>query len=317
MTSMNISTLWEKSTLWALKRYGVYSEDIQIENTIMKALCLRQAEHNAPNGISPAVKHMVCVHGLGSSGAAYGQLLPYLAKYWPEVWAPSAPGHGMSPPFPKSTTQTTEQSESSSYQRFQNMIYQAWEQCLLHLSKDHPIDLLGISLGGAISIRFAARFPKRVSSLMLCSPAGAILDENDIAHLKTTFNMSERGDGLRFLRTLYHQVPWWAPIMAPLVQMNLKRPEAQSLIQNLKAGDGLNPKEFQDLQVPTLLIWGQRERILPASSIDKLLQFAPKDFKLLQPECFSHTPQKEFPKELADYLISFQKNLISTPDLTQ
>ena len=121
MTSMNISTLWEKSTLWALKRYGVYSEDIQIENTIMKALCLRQAEHNAPNGISPAVKHMVCVHGLGSSGAAYGQLLPYLAKYWPEVWAPSAPGHGMSPPFPKSTTQTTEQSESSSYQRFQNM----------------------------------------------------------------------------------------------------------------------------------------------------------------------------------------------------
>ena len=66
--------------------------------------------------------------------------------------------------------------------------------------------------------------------------------------------------------------------------------------------------------MPTLLIWGQRERILPASSIKKLINLAPKDFKLLQPKLFSHTPQKEFPEELAQHLIRFEKNRISKLD---
>ena len=99
--------------------------------------------------------------------------------------------------------------------------------------------------------------------------------------------------------------------------MNLRRPEAQSLIRNLKPGDGLNPKRLQNLDIPTLLIWGERERILPPSSIEKLLKFAPKDFQLLQPKVFSHTPQKEFPKELAQHLIHFRKNTISRLDPAQ
>ena len=44
--------------------------------------------------------------------------------------------------------------------------------------------------------------------------------------------------------------------------------------------------------------------------------FAPKDFQLLQPKVFSHTPQKEFPKELAQHLIHFRKNTLSKLDPT-
>ena len=296
-----------------MAHHGVKSEQIDLGQVSMRALCIKNSLSDNRSAHDKSSKRLVCVHGLGSSGSAYGNLLPYLSQEWLEVWAPSAPSHGMSPPFPRSSRSKSENLDSS-YQSFQNRIYQAWENCLLKLSEDQAIDLLGISLGGAISIRFTARFPERVSSLMLCSPAGAILDEQDINHLQETFSMDKPGDGLRFLKTLYHQVPWWGPLLAPLVQMNLRRPEAQSLIQNLKPGDGLNPKEFQNLDIPTLLIWGERERILPPNSIKKLLKFAPKDFQLLQPKVFSHTPQKEFPKELAQHLIHFRKNTISRLD---
>ena len=313
---MNISALWERTVLLTMARHGIRSEHIELDQTSMKALCIKKVPaHSSIDAKLSVNQRIVCVHGLGSSGSAYSNLLPHLVHHWNEVWAPSAPSHGMSPPFPKLPALETKKSAKSP-RGFQTRIYEAWEQCLLQLSENDPIDLLGISLGGAISIRFTARFPERVSSLMLCSPAGAILDEYDIAHLKKTFSMDSPGDGLRFLKTLYHQVPWWSTLLAPLVQMNLKRPEAQSLIQNLKPGDGLKPSEFQQIQVPTLLIWGQRERILPTSSIKKLIKLAPKDFKLLQPKLFSHTPQKEFPEELAQYLIRFQKNRISKLDHT-
>ena len=144
---------------------------------------------------------------------------------------------------------------------------------------------------------------------MLCSPAGAVLDAEDIRHLRSVFRMTERGDGLRFLKTLYNKVPWWGPLLAPLVQMSLSRPEAQSLIHSLKPGDGIRSEEFSSLDVPVLLIWGKRERVLPSSILSKLINYAPKHFTLMQPDHFSHTPQKEEPETLMAHLLEFQKTL--------
>ena len=116
-------------------------------------------------------------------------------------------------------------------------------------------------------------------------------------------------DGLRFLKILYHKLPWWGPLISPLIWLTLKRPEAQRLIRQLKPGDGLKPNEFSGLRMPVLLIWGKRERVLPATSLEKLLRYAPEKLNLVQPETFSHTPQKECPKELSQYLITFQERV--------
>lgn len=145
---------------------------------------------------------------------------------------------------------------------------------------------------------------------MLCSPAGASLSLSDIDHLKRVFRMTERGDGLRFLKTLYHQVPWWGPLLAPLVRLSLSRPEAQQLIHQLQPGDGLGTNEFSGLSSPVLLIWGKRERVLPSTSLANLLDNAPPQLILVKPDQFSHTPQKEHPQELLAHLISFQERLI-------
>ena len=294
---MSVSAFWERMTVWSLRHRGVKAELMTFDRYQMSTLKVIKKKIKDPS------KRIVCIHGLGSSAAAYGSLLPLLSTYWEQVLAPSAPSHGMSPPLPKETE------TSNAGNRFQSRIYQAWETCLLQLSSDQPIDLLGVSLGGAVAIRFASKYPKRVSTLMLCSPAGAILDEADIDHLRKVFSMKNWGDGFRFLQTLYHRVPWWGRIIAPLVRLSLSRPEAQALITQLKPGDGLKVSELSSLDVPVLLIWGQEERVLPSSSLKKLLDHFPKDLILLQPEHFSHTPQKEYPSDLAQHLISFQEQV--------
>jgi pimeloyl-ACP methyl ester carboxylesterase len=306
---MNISALWEKSTLLLMSRSGIKAERLSMPPYEMSALTLKSDLLKRVSK-SQVKSRVVCVHGLGSSAAAYASLMPHLVGYWREVWAPSAPSHGMSPPLPIPSRQEEDETDQvSSSKRFQSMIYNAWERCLLELSHNEPIDLLGVSLGGAIVIRFTARYPDRVSSVMLCSPAGAILDEADIEHLKSVFSMDLPGDGLRFLKTLYHRLPWWSRLLAPLVRFNLSRPEAQNLINDLTPGDGLKPNEFKDLNPPVLLVWGKRERVLPPTSLENLLKYAPKELQLIQPDTFSHTPQKESPKELAQYLITFQERV--------
>jgi len=291
---MKVAALWERCTALSLWPRGVRSTWLEVGHHRIYSLFCKAKK-------TPQIdRRSVCVHGLGSSGAAYGLLMPYLSSTWREVWSPTAPGHGLSVSLPSSSENTDKSTRSTQHQ-----LYVAWERILLMLSEESPIDLIAVSLGGAISMRFAARYPDRVTRLILCSPAGARLDEVDIAHLRHVFRMSERGDGMRFLRTLYHQVPWWSWILAPLVQKNLSTPEAQQIINQLKPGDGLDPQEICNLTMPTLLIWGGRERVLPASSLSYLIQHAPAQITLQQPPHFSHSPQRECPKELAQLILSW------------
>ena len=319
---MSIASVWEKATGISIKRKGGSIDTLHVPPFILKALRVSRTK-DAKDECSVQPKRIVCVHGLGSSGSAYGGLLPLLSSHWHDIWAPSAPSHGMSPPIPPelfdspkikversdSTLEEAQLHASEERDRFQSIIYQAWERTLLSLSEESPIDVLGVSLGGAVAIRFSARYPERVSSLMLCSPAGAVLDQEDIAHLKSVFRMSRPGDGLRFLKTLYHQVPWWGPLLAPLVRLSLNRPEAQELINRLKPGDGIKAEEFSALAMPVLLIWGGRERVLPESILNRLIENAPRRLTVLRPEHFSHTPQKEEPKLLMTHLANFQDML--------
>lgn len=304
---MRVNALWEHYTALSLWPRKVRSVKLSLDLYLIYSLVCRSEGGTTQHLTNRAV----CVHGLGSSGAAYGTLLPELTSFWGEVWAPSAPGHGLSP----HRDLTQEEIEGATEASTQHRLYLAWEHILLALSEEAPVDLIAVSLGGAVSMRFAARHPKRVKRLILCSPAGARLEEDDISHLRSVFRMSEPGDGMRFLKTLYHQPPWWSPLLAPLVRRSLSRPEAQEIINQLKPGDGLAPEELQSLSMPILLIWGDRERVLPPSSLPYLQRYAPAQLSLLTPPHFSHSPQRECPRELARVILDWVERVgdVTTP----
>ncbi|HYY53050.1 MAG TPA: alpha/beta hydrolase, partial [Myxococcales bacterium] len=57
--------------------------------------------------------------------------------------------------------------------------------------------------------------------------------------------------------------------------------------------------------MPTLLIWGESEKLLPYESIDFFRQYLPGSAEIRVVKGFGHVPQMERPGELVRHLIDF------------
>ena len=231
---------------------------------------------------------LICVHGLGSSAASYARFMNDAKSNFKRVVAASLPGHGLSPTL--ITINNPDQ------------IYQIWEKFLLTESESEPICLLGNSLGGAVALRFTLHHPNRVAALILISPAGAPMNSTEIEHLRATFNMQSLFAGHRFMKQLYHSPPQMAWLIGFLIRENLKRDAVQQLLEKVQPEDGLSPEQLSHLKVPTLFIWGDRERILPTSSLEYYQSYLPSATQFVHPKSFSHSPHIEEPQAVLSYL---------------
>jgi len=125
-------------------------EDIELSNGIMS---LRHAAHVEGFVAEPAM----FVHGLGGSSANWTDLMAHLREGLDSI-APDLPGFGWSPPprdgdySPRRTATTLAELVT---ERFDG----------------RPVHLFGNSMGGAIAVQLAARYPDVVRSLTLVSPA--------------------------------------------------------------------------------------------------------------------------------------------------
>ncbi len=63
-------------------------------------------------------------------------------------------------------------------------------------------------------------------------------------------------------------------------------------------------KQYQEINIPTLLIWGQQDQIVPLSVGQKLKQAIPNSKLAVIPDC-GHMPQEEKPKETAKIISEF------------
>jgi pimeloyl-ACP methyl ester carboxylesterase len=235
--------------------------------------------------------HWVCVHGLGSSASSFAPFAQYLVPYAKTISIPDAPSHGLSDVHPSALSQ--------------EQLYQVWEMILLTLSKDHPIVLVGNSLGGAVSLKFALNHPDRIHKLVLCSPAGFQLSVKGIQWIQSQFKMTYFQDGQRFIRTLYHNEPPYSFLIGCAVRANLLEPKVQNFLTQLQPGMGLSPLELQKLKPSTLLIWGESEKILPAEGIKYFKTHLPSNVEYRHPPCFGHSPHLEWPKEFLTEILNW------------
>ena len=239
---------------------------------------------------SPPLGRLVLVHGLGSNASGYARLIVKSLPYVSELIAISAPGHGLSPRNPNKDRES---------------LYHTWEEALLSLSQTEPVTLLGTSLGGAVSLRFALAHPHRVKALILCSPAGAQLDEEAIDYIRAHFDMTDLSAGSRFLKALYHRPPRLSALFGLFLRFNFKRAEVRSILDDLQPGVGLTAEELSTLSPPTILFWGESERILPPSMLEFYKQHLPPSTLFKHPPTFGHCPHIENPTLLLQEMINW------------
>ncbi len=242
------------------------------------------------NGTLPP---MVFLHGLGAHGADLTPLFRPLRKYARSITVLDLPVHGLSDP-PRDGVLPGP---------LNTMLFEALD----HLLKDEePALIFGNSLGGLAAIRYTNHAPHNVHSLVLSSPGGAPVDEEKLTRLRQIFATATQERPGEFVDRLYNKAPLHRALMEAEIQLRFANENIRRIFDHFDPDHLLTPEEIQSIHVPTLMIWGQQDRILE-EHVEFYREHKPQHFRLEEPAHFTHCPYMEMSEELAIRMVNFAR----------
>jgi pimeloyl-ACP methyl ester carboxylesterase len=148
--------------------------------------------------------------------------------------------------------------------------------------------LVGHSLGGLLAARVAARRPELVDRLVLIAPVG-IPARGHLAHALP----------------LAHALARVRPRFAPLLVRDALRAGPLGLFAGARAAVTTDLREeLASVRAPTLLVWGERDRLVPAHNSEAWAEALP-DSRVEVIARAGHVPMVERPEELSRLLRDF------------
>ena len=232
--------------------YNVHFYNFKSQNQDLKMAYMDvKSEH--PNG-----KTVMLLHGKNFNGAYWKTTIQALIKEGFRVIVPDQIGFGKS-------------SKPVEYQySFQQLAQNT--KAILDELKIEKVNILAHSMGGMLGTRFVLMYPEMVEKFILENPIGledwklfapyTSVDENYKTELKATYETAKE-----YQKGFYYDNKWkseydeWVYLLTGWV----KSPDyAQVAMVNAKTSDMIFTQpvvyEFQNIQVPTLLIIGTRDR---------------------------------------------------------
>lgn len=236
---------------------------------------------------------VVVLHGLGGSANGFYKTFFPLAKHFSEVWAPDLPGNGFSPLPPDGALKLEEQVR---------LLVE-----FLDVVVKRPVFLVGNSLGGAMSLFLAHHAPERLVALGVVSPAGARVAPERMAELLSSFTVSTNAEARALTKKLFHQAPLPLLLFSSQLKNMYASAAVKSAIAEVKPTDVVTEEMLGNLKMPTLLVWGKSEKVLPYEGLAYFRAWLPKGAEVCEVAGFGHIPQMEKPKELVALLLKFAR----------
>jgi pimeloyl-ACP methyl ester carboxylesterase len=250
---------------------------------------------------------MVLVHGLGGSAVNWVAVGPGLATR-ARVLAPDLAGFGRSPLAGR----------SARVQANQRLLGRFIDEFAVD-----PVILVGNSMGGMIALLEAADHPERVAGLVLVDPAvprprGVRLDP-EIALVSAAYMVS---DVLQVCCAEPEQIP--AELVDVLRASTRERvgfawadtaflQAARSLIATLVMRPRRYLRLIAEVDVPTLLIQGAADRLVPLASIEALVRNRP-EWTVHVLDGIGHVPQLEAPRRFIELVTAWLGDQTAEPD---
>ena len=250
----------------------------------------------------PKLPTVVLVHGFGADKDNWTRMVQNLEGF--HVIAPDLPGHGDSS-FDKNAQYGFDK-QSLRLAEFVDAI---------GLKSFH---LVGNSMGGGISALYAFRHPARVKSLALLDAVGFYGSEPSELQLiiknkqKNPLIVRSPEDMEALMNFAMEQVPFlpW-PATNVLARKAMQKEQANDHIfkqitleaEAARYSGGFS-NVFESLMIPSLVLWGEQDRVLHVSSVDKFFQHIPSVEVEVWPNV-GHAPMVEVPEKTANRLMAF------------
>ena len=276
-----------------LIRCGVASRHVSIQGAQIHY-------YDAPG--SNAFPPTLLVHGFGDTANTWYQTLVPLAKRLGRVVALDYPGVGFSTLPPGR--------DFLKLAEIEEVIQEFGRQVL-----GEPALLVGHSLGGALALHMAAHqgeqhtSPAPWAGLVVISPAGARLSQEQWEELRTIFEVPDRAAAHELLERNFSSTPWPLRLVENDVRAVFRSPPVRKLLQSIEAKDFLSPEELAHIDIPTLILWGTEERVLPAVLVEYYRRNLPPRATLEVVNGWPHASPVSKPDEVVSRIVAYAEQL--------
>lgn len=185
-------------------------------------------------------------------------------------------------------------------------------QEFLHTLGLEKVHLIGNSMGGHIAALYAARHPQEVLTLALLDNAGVTSPRKS-----EMFERVERGEANPLVVRKaedFQALMEFVFVDPPPLPDALKRHFAEQSMANSEHYDRIFDQlihqyiplepELSKIQAPTLLLWGDQDRVLDVSSIEVMQPLLRDPTVVIMKDC-GHAPMIERAEETADHYRAF------------
>jgi pimeloyl-ACP methyl ester carboxylesterase len=156
------------------------------------------------------------------------------------------------------------------------------------LETEGPATLVGHSMGGLVAAEVAAEHPQLVERLVLVSPAGAELGSSRLHHVLPLVQTV-----VRTRPRVLANLAWDATRTGPIALWRSTGEVVRATVGHLRT-----------VQAPTLVVWGNRDALIPPARADAYMAAIPGARLVVLPHA-GHVPMAEAPVELADAINAF------------
>lgn len=240
---------------------------------------------------------ILLLHGFDSSLFEFRRLIPRLAPTY-QTWAMDLFGFGL--------TERLVDGQVSP-ETIKDHLYYFWKTAIAK-----PIILVGASMGGAAAIDFALTYPEVVKKLVLIGSAGMRKGTAagkflvpPLDRMATDFLRSPKVRREVSLKA-YADPSFVTSDAEVCAALHLAMPRwSDALISFTKSGGyGSFAEQLAYLPQETLILWGDRDRILGTKDATKFQSTIPKN-KLVWIDNSGHVPHLERPKITAQEILNF------------
>lgn len=250
---------------------------------------------------------LVLLHGFGGNKDHFVRVAKFLTPHY-HVIIPDLLGFGESSrPLKVDLSVKVDYSAQSQAERVRALVK------YLGLKSVH---LGGNSMGGQIALAYAAAHPAEVESLWLLDPAGiwsapqselAKMVEAESRNVLLIRNPDDYYRAFQFVMSKPPVIP--RPILNAMAQDAIGNEELDEQIFKQISTDSVEQR-IAGLKTPTLIVWGNEDRVINYMSAEVLYKLLPHSRVLIM-NGIGHMPMLEAPEQCAeDYLYFRFKNIV-------